>query len=228
MRFQFLVLLAAAISASGCQTVETDYALKTTNTQNQSVRTNAKTQATYIISRQQNSIVAVGLSPERAWNDYGKAFDIKVQNSGRRPVDFGAFAIDVSSDGQKSQVLDYTGMQRALVDRQNTKEATAMFAAVAGGVGAGLYAGSPNANPALSSAITQQVMTSVQASTVSVANSKAEADVLSGESSKSFLTNVTIPPGGTVAGIVVIPQTVGRKAEISVTVGSDAHVFLIE
>lgn len=227
MRVQCLVLLAVGISAAGCQTVAPTYTLSATDTVTQTYRINPKTNRNYIVSRQRNSIVAVGLSSEQSWAEYGRAFDIKVMNAGRRPVEFGAFNIDVSSDGQKSQVLDYAGIQRAISERQNTQEASAMFAAVAGGIGAGLYAGSPQSNSALSSAITQQVMASAQASGVSLANSKAEGNVLSGESSKSFVTDVTIPPRATVGGLILVSQIIGPSAEFTVTVGGDRHVFSI-
>jgi hypothetical protein len=227
MRFQCLISVATGLLVAGCSTVPATYDLRATDKLSQEYRTNPKTNATFIISRQQSSIVAVGVSPEHAWDDYGRVFDIKLKNTGRTPVQFGASKVAISSGGQTYQVLDYTAMVQAIKTRQNTKQTTATLAAIAGGIGAGLYAGSPNANPALSSAITQQVLASAQASSVSLANSKAEADVLWNESSKSFLTNVTIPPGGTFGGIVVVPQIAAGLAQVTVTVGADRHVFSV-
>lgn len=227
MKIRLAFVAWACFFITGCQTDQPDYSLKPTDTVGQTVRLNPKTNRNYIVSRRENSIVAVGLSTEQSWAQYGRAFDIKVMNAGRRQVEFGASNIDVSSGEQKSQILDYAGVQNAIAEGQNIKQASAMFSAVAGGIGAGLYAGSARSNPVLSSAITQQVMASAQASSVHLASSKAEADVLSDESSKSFLTDVIIPPRGTIGGLILIPKINGPTAEFGVMVGEDKHVFSI-
>lgn len=227
MRIRVGVLLAVTSLAAGCQTVTNQFSLSATDGSYQTVKVNPETHSAYLISRRLHSIVAVKLSPEKSWSDYGTAVDIKVKNVGKKPVAFGAFGIEVSSGEQKSEILDYAGIQRAIIGRQNAQQATAAFAAFAGGLGAGLYANSPQANPAVASMITQQVAATVQASSVSLANAKAEADVLSEESSTSFLTNVTIPRGGTVGGIVIVPQIAGRAANMTISVGDEQHVFAI-
>jgi hypothetical protein len=227
MRASCFCVLALAVAITGCETIEPTYNLTLTNAASQTVRTNSRTGAAFIFSQQRNSIVALGLSTEHSWTDYGRAFDVKVKNVGRKPIQFGAAQIEVTADSQSIRVLDYAAIQQAIRDNQNSKEAAATFAAIAGGIGAGLYAGSRQANPALSSAMTQTVVSSVQASTVSLSRSKEEADVLSLESSKSFLTDVTIPPFGTVQGLVVVSQIAARSAEIVVKVGGDSHTFLI-
>jgi hypothetical protein len=227
MRVYLFLLLAMAGTLVGCQTVQGIYTLSPTDTSYQAIRINSRSHAPYLVSARPDSAVAVQISSEKSWHDYGTALGIEVKNTGRKPVAFGAYDIQVSSDGQNSQVLDYAGIQRAIAQRQNNKQAAATFSAIASAFGAGMYAGSPQANPALASAISQEVAASVQASSVSLANSKVEAGALSQEDPKAFLTNVIIPPHGTVSGIVVVTPIAGSTAKVTVTVGNDQHMFTI-
>ena len=100
-----------------------------------------------------------------------------------------------------------------------------MFVAVLGGIGAGLYAGSNNANPAVASLVTGGAVTATQAMAVSAANARVESDILSDESSGSFLTDAPIAPGKTLSGIVIIQSTSQRTAELAIGVDDQIHNF---
>lgn len=227
MRVQIALLISLATPLAGCNSVDRTAALAVTDTRTQVVRTNTSTNSKFIVSKLSSSVVAVSLPSEDSWNEYGQAIAVKIRNTSSKAVPFGVSNIEVQSQGGAVAVLDHAGMEKAIEDKQNGKQALAVFGAVAGGLGAGLYAGSSRANPVVSAALTQTVVASVQASSVSVANGRAEADVLSNESVQTFVTNKVIPPRGDFGGLVVAPDA-GGDMQVTVSVGQDRHVFSLQ
>jgi hypothetical protein len=108
-----------------------------------------------VLSKQHASIVAAGLNNEQSWTDYGTAISFKIKNTSKKPISFTTRDIIATSGGVNTVILDYNGIQNAMAQRQQNKEALAAVALLAGGIGAGLYAGSPHANAEVATALTQ-------------------------------------------------------------------------
>jgi hypothetical protein len=221
--YKTLTVIVLALSVAACAG-SPNLQPTVQDSETQFIKTNTRDNSQFVLSAEPHSRVALWQVHDKAFQQWGTPFDIKVAAIDMPVSDFSISNVQVTQNGKPVRVMGKKEVDAAIKSDNDQMQAMNLMIGILGTTSSAMAVAHPTS---MSAPIIAMNTSSIMVASMAADQTAADSAAATMEVDKVYWSTVNIPEGQMAGGLVTIDGLDSAPVEFTITVGSDVHHIVL-